>query len=252
MAAPAVSFEGVSKLYPAGWLGRRPLTAVRDVTLTVEPGEVFGLVGPNRAGKTTLVKVLLALCRPTAGRASRLGRPTSDRATLARVGYLHEQHAFPGYLTARSLLEYYGTLALVPSKELGRRIAELLETVGLADRAGEPLARFSKGMLQRAGLAQALVNDPDLLVLDEPCEGLDLPGRRLVRDVIAEHRRRGRTVLLVSHVATEVEQVCDRVGVLVGGRLIYAGPVRDLTAGRSAAPRPLEKALEELYEKGKA
>jgi ABC-2 type transport system ATP-binding protein len=248
--APALSFESVSKVYRGGWLGRARLAAVRDVSLQVEPGEVFGLVGPNRAGKTTLVKVLLSLCRPTAGQVTRLGRPADDRRTLARVGYLHERHAFPGYLTARGLLEYYGTLALVSEKDLGRRVPELLECVGLADRAGEPLARFSKGMLQRAGLAQALVSDPDLLVLDEPCEGLDLLGRRLVRDVIAEQRRRGRTVLLVSHVATEVEELCDRVGVLVNSRLAYLGTVRDLTndpAGK--APRPLEKALELLYQK---
>jgi ABC-2 type transport system ATP-binding protein len=241
----AVAFEQVTKQYPTGLLGRGRLTAVQDVSLRIEPGEVFGLLGPNRAGKTTLVKVLLSLCRPTAGRAERLGRPAEDRRTLAGVGYLHEQHAFPGYLTARAVLQYYGSLALVPEKDLGRRIPELLDCVGLADRADEPLTRFSKGMLQRAGLAQALVNDPDLLVLDEPSEGLDLPGRRLVRDVIAEQRRRGRTVLLVSHVASEVEQVCDRVGVLVGGRLVFVGPVADLTRDRR-----LEQALEALYEKG--
>jgi ABC-2 type transport system ATP-binding protein len=246
---PALAFEAVSKSYPGGWLGRARLPAVRDVSLRVEPGQVFGLVGPNRAGKTTLVKLLLGLCRPTVGTVSRLGRPADDRRTLARVGYLHERQSFPGYLTLRGLLEYYGTLALVRRKELGRRIPELLETVGLADRAGEPLARFSKGMLQRAGLAQALVNDPDLLVLDEPCEGLDLPGRRLVRDVVSEHRRGGRTVLLVSHAAAEVEQLCDRVGVLVEGRLVSLGSVGELTHDPAGGPRPLEKALEALYEK---
>lgn len=247
----AVAFENVTKQYPTGLLGRGRLTAVQDVSLRVEPGEVFGLLGPNRAGKTTLVKVLLSLCRPTAGRAERLGLPAADRRTLARVGYLHEHHAFPGYLSARAVLRYYGSLALVPEKELSRRIPELLGCVGLADRADESLTRFSKGMLQRAGLAQALVNDPDLLVLDEPSEGLDLLGRRLVRDVIAEQRRRGRTVLLVSHVASEVEQVCDRVGVLVGGRLVHVGPVAGLTRDpATGAPRRLEQALEALYEKG--
>jgi ABC-2 type transport system ATP-binding protein len=253
MVTAAVHFENVSKQYPTGLLGRGRLTAVQGISLRIEPGEVFGLVGPNRAGKTTLVKVLLSLCRPTTGRADRLGRPADDRRTLARVGYLHEQHAFPGYLTVRGLLEFYGSLALVPDKELGRRIPELLACVGLADRADEPLARFSKGMLQRAGLAQALVNDPDLLVLDEPSEGLDLLGRRLVRDVIAEQRRRGRTVLLVSHVAGEVEQVCDRVGVLVGGRLVYLGSVADLARDpATGAPRRLEQALEALYDRGNA
>jgi ABC-2 type transport system ATP-binding protein len=246
----AAAFENVSKHYPTGLLGRDRLTAVRDVSLQIEPGEVFGLLGPNRAGKTTLVKMLLSLCRPSAGRAERLGRPVADHRTLARVGYVHEQHAFPGYLSPRALLQFYGSLALVPEKELDRRISDLLESVGLADRAGEPLARFSKGMRQRAGLAQALVNDPDLLVLDEPCEGLDQLGRRLVREIIGEQRRRGKTVLLVSHVAAEVEQVCDRVGVLVGGRLVYNGPVAGLTRDASTGPeRRLEQALETLYEK---
>jgi ABC-2 type transport system ATP-binding protein len=246
----AVAFENVGKDYPTGLLGRGRLTAVRDISLRVEPGEVFGLLGPNRAGKTTLVKVLLSLCRPTAGRAERLGRPVADQATLARVGYVHEQHAFPGYLSPRALLRFYGSLALVPPKELERRIPELLECVGLADRADEPLARFSKGMRQRAGLAQALLNDPDLLVLDEPCEGLDQLGRRLVREVITEHRRRGKAVLLVSHVAAEVEQVCDRVGVLVAGRLVYTGPVAGLTRDAAAGQEHrLEQALETLYQK---
>jgi ABC-2 type transport system ATP-binding protein len=250
MVAAAVELEKVSKVYPAGWPGRGRVTAVADVSLRVEPGEVFGLVGPNRAGKTTLVKVVLSLCRPTAGRACRLGRPVGDRSTLARVGYLHEGPAFPRYLTAAGLLEYYGTLTLLPGDHLRRRVLELLRRVGLADRAAEPIARFSKGMAQRLGVAQALLNDPELLVLDEPSEGLDVPGRRLVREIIAEQRRRGRTVLLVSHVAAEVEQLCDRVGVLVGGRLAYIGPVADLKRDpETGRGRSLEDALDQLYGK---
>ena len=138
------------------------------MSFSINPGEVFGLLGPNRAGKTTLVKVLLSLCRPTQGRVNRLGRPAADRDTLSRVGYVHENHAFPGHLTATRLLEFYGSLTLVPCEDLGRRISVLLERVGLADRARESIARFSKGMVQRLGLAQALLNEPDLLVLDEP------------------------------------------------------------------------------------
>jgi ABC-2 type transport system ATP-binding protein len=251
-ASPVVEFEDVVKDYTVGLFGRRSLRAVAGVSLSIRPGEVFGLLGPNRAGKTTLVKVLLSLCRATQGQARRFGRPAADRRTLARVGYVHENHAFPRYLTARGLLEYYGALSLVPEPDVRRRAGELLERVGLADRSREPIARFSKGMVQRLGVAQALINDPDLLVLDEPSEGLDLDGRRLVREVIAEQRRRGRSVLLVSHVLPEVEAVCDRVGVLVGGRLVYVGPLTGLTRNAAGdSPRPLEKALQELYHKNR-
>jgi ABC-2 type transport system ATP-binding protein len=240
----------VGKVYPAGWLGLGRLAAVTAVSLRIEPGEVLALLGPNRAGKSTLVKILLSLCRPTTGRVTRLGRPLSDRKTLARVGYLHENHAFPRYLSAAGILDFYGTLSLMPQSEVRRRVPVLLERVGLADRAREPISRFSKGMVQRLGVAQALLNDPDLLVLDEPSEGLDALGRRLVREVIVEQRRRGRSVLLVSHVAGEVEQVCDRAGVLVGGRLAFLGPLAELQRDPAAgAGRPLERALEQLYEK---
>jgi ABC-2 type transport system ATP-binding protein len=245
---PVAQFHDVIKDYPVGLLGRGKLAALRGVTLDVRAGEVFGLLGPNRAGKTTLIKVLLSLCRPTSGRVLRLGRPLADRSTLARVGYVHENHAFPRYLSAAGLLEYYGALALAPYEEVKARVPELLERVGLADRGREPIARFSKGMVQRLGLAQALVNDPELLVLDEPTEGLDLTGRQLLRDVVAGQRARGRAVLLVSHVLTEVEQLCDRVAVLVAGRVVHAGPLAELTRDpTTGAARPLEEALKGLY-----
>jgi ABC-2 type transport system ATP-binding protein len=240
--APLVSFNGVGKTYVSGLFRRRRIQAVRDVSFHLNPGEVFALLGPNRAGKTTLVKMLLSLCRPTAGTITRLGRPLRDRSTLGRVGYMHENHAFPRYLTAAGLLEYYGALSLVPSETVLQRVPRLLERVGLADRGRDPIVQFSKGMIQRLGLAQALVNDPELLVLDEPTEGLDLSGRQLLRSVIAEQRSRGRSVLLVSHVLNEVEQLCDRVAVVVGGRLVFTGPLPKLTGDR-----PLEKVLQELY-----
>jgi ABC-2 type transport system ATP-binding protein len=178
-----------------------------------------------------------------------LGEPLADRRTLARVGYMHENHAFPRYLSAGELLAFYGGLSGVPGEALGRRVDHLLERVGLADRRAEPIARFSKGMVQRLGLAQALVNDPDLLILDEPTEGLDLSGRHLLRQVVREFKAAGKTVLLVSHVMAEVEELCDRVAVLVAGRLVHDGPLADLlrdpaTGGR----RPLEAALRPLYE----
>ena len=243
----AALFEGVSKDYPQGVLRRSQLRAVDDVNLCIKQGEVFGLLGPNRAGKTTLVKLLLSLCRPTRGRVERLGRPCHDRATLAHIGYVHENPAFPRYLSARAVLEYYGALTLMHEAEVKARAQTLLEHVGLADRAREPIARFSKGMVQRLGVAQALLNDPELLVFDEPSEGLDLDGRRMIRDVIAAQRSRGRTVLYVSHILSEVEQLCDRVGVLVRGGLVFVGPVSDLTRESSGVPRSLETALDELY-----
>ncbi len=253
MPPPAVEFTQVVKDYPTGVLRKAALRAVDAVSFRVEAGEVFGLLGPNRAGKTTLVKMLLSLCKPTSGTVTRLGQPGSDRSTLARVGYVHENHAFPRYLTATGLLEYYGALSLLPEPEVKERIPKLLERVGLADRAREPIARFSKGMVQRLGVAQALINDPELLVLDEPSEGLDLTGRQLIRDLAAEQRQRGRTVVLVSHVLAEVEQVCDRVAVIVVGRLEYLGPLPDLTRDpQTGARRPLEQSLHEIYQRSPA
>jgi ABC-2 type transport system ATP-binding protein len=249
MATTAVAeFDQVSKVYPNGLLKRPGLAAVAGVSLQIMPGEVFGLLGPNRAGKTTLVKLVLSLCRPTAGKVLRLDRPVGDRSTLARVGYVHENQAFPRYWNALGLLHYYGALSLMPPDKVRQRGHTLLERVGLADRSREPIARFSKGMTQRLGLAQALLNDPELLVLDEPTEGLDLEGRRLVQEIIAERRRLGRAVLLVSHALPEVEPLCDRIGVLVQGRLVYMGAVADLSRHPdTGAPRPLAEALQELY-----
>jgi ABC-2 type transport system ATP-binding protein len=227
--------------------------AVRGVTLAVPAGSVFGLLGPNRAGKTTLVKLLLALAAPTAGTVTRLGRPMGDRSTLARVGYMHENHAFPRYLTAAELLAFYGALSGVPSAELEARVEKLLARVGLADRKAEPIARFSKGMVQRLGLAQALVNEPDLLVLDEPTEGLDLDGRQLLRDVVREYQAAGKTVLLVSHVLPEVEQLCDALAVIAAGRVIHHGPVAPLLRdAKTGERRSLEAALRDVLGKGRA
>ena len=233
MTGPAAVFEHVTKDYKTGALGLGRRRAVTDVSLTVPAGQVYGL--------------LLTLCRPTSGSVQRLGAPVSDRRTLGRVGYVHENHAFPRYLTPAALLEYYGALSLVPFEQVKQRVPVLLERVGLSDRANDPIRTFSKGMTQRLGIAQALINDPDLLVLDEPNEGLDLAGRELMLGIIREQRERGRTVILVSHVLPEVEQVCDRIAVLVAGRLVFEGPVADLTRGSDGAVRPFDRALADLY-----
>ena len=243
MTAAAV-FDQVVKTYPTGPLGRGGVPAVRGVSLTVPAGRIFGLLGPNRAGKTTLVKLLLSLVRLTAGGITRLGAPLGDRSTLGRVGYMHENHAFPRYLSAAELLTFYGGLSGVPADALHARTAALLDRVGLADRQREPISRFSKGMVQRLGLAQALLTDPDLLILDEPTEGLDLSGRQLLRAVVRERKAAGKTVLLVSHVLPEVQELCDSAAVLVAGKVVFDGPLPDLLG----PTRNLETALGRLYQ----
>jgi ABC-2 type transport system ATP-binding protein len=226
----------------------RSVQALCGVSFRIEPGEVFALLGPNRAGKTTLLKILLGLCRPSGGRVFRLGRPLSERSVLARVGYMHENQAFPRYLTAANLLEFYGDLGWIPAALLKTRIPALLDRVGLADRAREPIAYFSKGMVQRLALAQALLAEPDLLVLDEPLEGLDLSGRVLLHEIITQQRAAGKTVLVVSHALGEVAEVCDRVAVLVQGRLAYLGSLASLRRDpATGGERSLTAALEPIY-----
>ncbi len=245
----SVGFRNVSKFYATGLLGRRGTQAVQNVSFVVPEGSIFGLLGPNRAGKTTLVKILLGLCHPTSGEVTRLGEPISQIGTLARVGYMHENQHFPRHLTARELLRFYAALTLLPPDKIDARVDLLLKQVGLADRTQEPITRFSKGMVQRLGLAQALLNDPDLLVLDEPAEGLDLLGRNLLREVVADFKKRGKTVLLVSHVLSEVEQVCDRIAVIVGGQLALESELAPLLSDpKSGAKRTLEQALRSTYE----
>jgi ABC-2 type transport system ATP-binding protein len=245
---PMAQFMEVVKEYPRGMLGGDPLRAIDAISFQIEAGEVFGLLGPNRAGKTTLVKLLLALCQPTSGQVLRFGQPSTNRDTLRHVGYVHENQAFPRYLTARSLLEYYGSLSLITEMTVKARVPKLLERVGLADRADEPISRFSKGMIQRLGLAQALLNEPDLLVFDEPSEGLDLMGRQLVRELVREQKQQGKTVLFVSHVLTEVEKFCDRIAVIAAGKLVFLGTLAELLKDpKSEASRNLETALHSYY-----
>jgi ABC-2 type transport system ATP-binding protein len=236
-------FVQVTKRYPGGLL-RRPVTAVDDVTLRVPGGEIVGIVGPNRAGKSTLVKLLLTICRPTGGRITRLGRPWHDRSTLARVGYIHECQSLPRYLSARGLLEYYGALSGLPARTVGRRAETLLAQVELDDRGREPIACYSKGMLQRLALAQALLNEPELLVFDEPTEGMDLIARRMVFDSLREQRRMGRSALLVSHALGDIESICDRVVVMRRGGIVFFGSAGELTAREGQS---FERALEPLY-----
>jgi ABC-2 type transport system ATP-binding protein len=192
---------------------------------------VFGLLGRNGAGKTTLVKILMTVVRPSRAKGTLLGRPLGHKPTLAKVGYLPENHRIPGHLTGRQVLEYFAALAKVERAARKRRSGELLELVNLAEWADARVSTFSKGMQQRLGLAQALMNDPELVVLDEPTDGLDPEGRRQTRLLLKQLRQEGKTVFLNSHLLGEVEQVCDRVAILEAGRVVRGGTIDELTAG---------------------
>lgn len=202
--------------------------AVSDLTLQVGHGEIFGFLGPNGAGKTTSVKMLLGLTRPTAGQATLLGRPLGSRETRARIGFLPEHFRFHEWLRADEFLDLHGRLYGMTPSQRTATIPDLLELVGLGHRAGSKLATFSKGMLQRIGLAQALLNNPDLVFLDEPTSGLDPIGRRLVRDIINGLRAEGTAVFLNSHLLSEVEQTCDRVAFIRDGRIVRLASLAEL------------------------
>jgi ABC-2 type transport system ATP-binding protein len=200
------------------------------VSLEVRAGEVVGLLGPNGAGKTTTLKILLGMLRPSRGSARLFGLPVTDPAARRAVGFLTEQPYFYDYLTASEFLDLCGVLCGLPAELRRRRGAELLERVGLAGAAGQRLRKYSKGMLQRLGLAQALLHEPRLVILDEPMSGLDPIGRGLVRDVILDLKRQGVTILFSSHILPDVEMLCDRVYVLAGGAVITRGSMADLAA----------------------
>jgi ABC-2 type transport system ATP-binding protein len=225
---PALETSGLSKSYPTGVLHRGRRSALEDLTLSVPRGEVFGYLGPNGAGKTTTLKLLLGLLRADRGSARVLGVPHMERAWRFRAGYLPENPYLYDYLTPQEYLDYAGRLFGMPASERRERSAELLRRVGLAESARVPMRRFSKGMLQRAGLAQALLNDPELVFLDEPMSGLDPIGRHMVKEVILDLRGRGRTVFFSTHILSDAESLCDRVGLLRAGRLVTVGRLDDI------------------------
>jgi ABC-2 type transport system ATP-binding protein len=223
-SAPAIVAQNLHKRY-----GKK--VAVENLTLTVERGEVFGFLGPNGAGKTTAVKMMLGLVRPTAGEARLLDTPPSDWRARRKVGFLPEHFRFHEWLRADEFLDVHGQLYGMPRSERQARIPELLKLVGLTDDARRKLGQFSKGMLQRVGLAQALLNGPELLFLDEPTSGLDPLGRRLVRDIIRQQRTQGVTVFLNSHLLSEVEITCDRVGFIHQGQVVRVADLRTMVEG---------------------
>jgi len=232
-----IDVSGVQKVY------RRRVHALRGVDLKVGAGEIFGLLGPNGAGKSTLVKVLLTVIRPTKCTGSLLGHKIGDKSALRDVGYLPEHHNFPRYLTSRQLLRHFGAMGGVERKARNRRADELLELVGMDEWATHKLGSYSKGMRQRVGLAQALMNDPKLVVLDEPTDGVDPTGRKDIREILSRLKSEGRTVFLNSHLLSELEMVCDRVAIMVHGLVRQHGTIEELTEGQAGfavtSPEPI-------------
>jgi ABC-2 type transport system ATP-binding protein len=226
--------DDLAKTFRLGFFRRR-VEAVRGISFTVRRGEIFGFLGPNGAGKTTTLKMMMGLIFPTRGRAEVLGLPVGSRSAKRRLGYLPETPYFYEYLTAEEFLDFAGALADVPNPERRRRADRLIARVGLEQARGRPLRKFSKGMLQRIGIAQALMGDPELVVLDEPMTGLDPIGRKDIRDLILELRAEGKTVFFSTHILPDVETTCDRVAIVVSGRLRSVGPLSVLLSARLLA-----------------
>ncbi len=227
---PALATNELTKDFAVGFWRKRPYRALDRLTLDVEVGEVFGFLGPNGAGKTTTLKLLMQLVYPTSGTAELLGKPAGDLSVKHRIGFLPENPYFYDYLTAEELLEYFAALFGYRGAERRRRASQLLDEVGLGAERRLQLRKFSKGMLQRVGIAQALVNDPELVIFDEPMSGLDPLGRRDVRTLILKLRDQGRTVFFSSHVLSDAEALCSRVAILARGRLATAGRLTDMLA----------------------
>jgi ABC-2 type transport system ATP-binding protein len=222
----AINLQNVTKIY------RRRVHALQGISMQVNRGEIFGLLGPNGAGKSTLVKIMVTVVRPTSAQGTILDRPIGHKATLRSVGYLPENHRFPRYLTGRQVIEFFSSLANAKRSARRHRAEELLDLVGMTAWADTKISQYSKGMLQRIGLAQAMGANPDLIILDEPTDGVDPGGRRDIREVLLRLRQQGATIFINSHLLTELETVCDRVAILVCGRVARQGSVNELTLTR--------------------
>jgi ABC-2 type transport system ATP-binding protein len=245
MIEPAVAVIGITKIFPAP-LQRRSVVAVHDLNLEVSSGQIYGLLGPNGSGKSTTLKIILGLIAPTRGKTEIFGRNSNQVASREAVGFLPESPYFYKYLTGAETLCFYGKLCGLRGARLRSRVEELLELVGLTSARDRRLGSYSKGMLQRIGLAQAIVQEPKLVVLDEPTAGVDPVGARAIRDLILELKRRGITVLLSSHLLEQVQEVCDRVGILANGILVREGALQDLLAIENQTDVVLEDASPKL------
>ena len=224
----AIVVDRLTKTYKPVWPWLKETTVLSDVSLSVGQGEIFGFLGHNGAGKTTTMKILLGLIGVTGGRVELLGAPATDVAVHARIGYMPESPYFYDYLTAEEFLCFYGRLAGLSRETVLQRTPQLLERVGLTEARDRQLRKFSKGMLQRIGLAQAIIHDPELVILDEPMSGLDPIGRKEVRDLILSLRDQGKTVFFSTHIVSDVEMICDRVGILAKGKMLASGRIEDL------------------------
>ena len=229
----AIEIIGLGKTYAVGFWRKRPKQALKPLSLSIGDGETFGFLGPNGAGKTTTLKLLMGLIRPSSGTARILGMEIDDPRAKAQIGFLPEQPYFYDYLTARELLTYYAQLSEVPAKQRSRRVSEMLERVGLKESADVQLRKFSKGMLQRVGIAQAVLHDPKVVFLDEPMSGLDPMGRREVRELVEQLKHEGKTVFFSTHILSDAEALCERVAVINLGELKGVGRVADLTSSVS-------------------
>lgn len=245
MSNPAVAVSGLTKIFPVPF-HRKPIVAVRDVDLRVDAGEVYGLLGPNGSGKSTTLKVILGLASPTRGTTEIFGRDSRLVESREAVGFLPENPYFYKYLTGEETLRFFGKLSGLGGARLKHRIGELLELVGLTTSRHRRLGTYSKGMLQRIGLAQALINEPKLVVLDEPTAGVDPAGSRDIRNLIIDLKRRGITVLLSSHLLAQAQEVCDRIGILSDGALVREGRLEELIAIENQTELVLENASDTL------
>jgi ABC-2 type transport system ATP-binding protein len=247
MTEPAVSLTGVTKVFPVPFQ-RRSVVAVRDLNLEVAAGQIYGLLGPNGSGKSTTLKIILGLVTPTCGHAQIFGRPSDRVASRESVGFLPESPYFYKFLTGEETLRFYGKLCGLRGAALRSRVEEMLALVGLTSARKRRLAGYSKGMLQRIGLAQALIQEPALLVLDEPTAGVDPAGAREIRDLILELKTRGITVLLSSHLLGQVQEICDRVGILANGVLVREGALNELLGLENQTQFVLENARPDLLD----
>ena len=245
---PAVAVCGLTKVFPIPFR-RQSIVAVDDVDLSVQPGEVYGLLGPNGSGKSTTLKIILGLVAPTRGTTEIFGRDSSLVRSRAAVGFLPENPYFYKFLTGAETLCFFGKLCGLRRSQLQKRVDELIELVGLTGARDQRLSTYSKGMLQRIGLAQALINEPKLVVLDEPTAGVDPAGSRDIRDLIVDLKRRGITVLLSSHLLAQVQEVCDRVGILANGVLVREGRLEELLAVENQTELVLENASPDLVDR---